>query len=224
MYPFVPSLPCHIGKGAGAGLGSCSEGSAGKCWEEPAGKAQLVWWRAARSAAKGSAACWTHFGTIPNACVKGKKHEDHVHCAFHRVLLACVTHLLNFCKVYGCPWVLHTWITHRHQISTSPLTPSELHLPSLCCTSAFRADNPITNSHDTMTAVLGSHLNYRLTSCFERKLEGDCSGGGLVWFSLLKPQLWEWAVWTHFPGSSTQLQSAAGPSSVLMRTSFSLSH
>lgn len=223
MCPFVPSLSCRLGKAARAGLGNCSEGSAGKCWEEPAGKAQLVWWRASRSAAEGSAASWTSFGTIPNACIKGKKHEDHVHCASHQVLLACVTHLLNFCKVYGCPWAPHTWITHR-QTNTHPLTPSELHLPSLCCTSSFRADDPITNSHDTMTAVLGSHLNYRLTSCFERKLEGDCSGGGLVWFSLLKPQLYEWAVWTHFLGSCPWLQSTVGSSSVLMRTSFSLFH
>lgn len=119
-YPFVPSHSCYVGKGTLAMLGNGSEGSTGKCSEEPEGKAQLIWWRAPRTVAGRSAVCWTHFNMIPNAGVKGNKHEDHMHFTSHQVLLACVTHFLNFCKIYWCPWTPHTWTyTQRH--TTCPL-------------------------------------------------------------------------------------------------------
>lgn len=124
-YPFVPSHSCCVGKGTLAVLGNGSEGSTGKCSEEPEGKAQLVWWRAPRTVAERSAVCWTHFDTIPNACIKGNKHEDHMHFTSHQVLLACVTHLLKFCKVYWCPWSPYT----QNHTETQTHTP----LPHLNC-------------------------------------------------------------------------------------------
>lgn len=81
----------------------------------------------------------------------------------------------------------------------------------VACT--FQSRQSIRNFHDTMTAVFRSHLNYRITSCFERKLEGTLFWRWIGLVQLVKETALGVGCSKPLAGSFPWLQSSLGPSS-----------
>lgn len=119
--------------------------------------------------------------------------------------------------------------THKQILHTPPCPISTATYPSILYKLIawyvhFRTDSPIINSHNTMTTVFWSHLNYRINPCFERKLERRLFWRWIWLVQLVKTAALRVGCSNSLPGNSTWLRGTVGPNSGLIESSFSLAH
>lgn len=185
-----------------------SEGSPGKCPEEPEGKTQLVCWRAPAQVPRG--ALFAEQVWYDSRSVLGKINRN----------ITC-TLLPTKCYVTVLPifWIFARF-TDVLELHTHPSLL--LHLKGIVARGAaeacgivctFQSRKSIRNFHDTMTAIFWSHLNYRITSCFERKLERMLFWRWIGLVQLVKETALGVGCSKPLPGSFPWLQSSLGPSS-----------